>query len=166
MSRRMLVGLSLLLATGSLFALLLTMPSRSTASGVEQVEAQIAPANWYSVTVDSAGRVGTWTSLALDASGFPHISYYDDTNSALKYAHFNGSFSETAWRFGRAESHGGSWQIETADSDLFVGLYTSLALDANDHPHISYYDATNNDLRYAYGTPAYQVFLPIVLRNH
>ena len=43
-------------------------------------------AEWHYETVDSGGRIGTYTSLALDAWEQPHISYYDDINADLKYA--------------------------------------------------------------------------------
>ena len=43
-------------------------------------------AGWLIQTVDSADWVGEYTSLALDSSGFPHISYRDETNGDLKFA--------------------------------------------------------------------------------
>jgi outer membrane protein assembly factor BamB len=50
--------------------------------------------------------------------------------------------------------NGGSWSCETVDSIEQVGRFTSLALDSNNQPHISYYDDTNGDLKYAKWTGA------------
>ncbi len=92
--------------------------------------------NWLPETVDGASsNVGQWTSIKIDTSGYPHISYYDITNSDLKYAY----------------KDAGGWYTETVDgAGANVGQYTSLALDTSNYPRVSYYDATNGDLRYAY----------------
>ena len=89
--------------------------------------------NWTLHTVDSDGDVGASTSLALNATGKPRISYSDQTNGDLKYAAWNGS----------------TWDIQTVDSDGNVGGYTSLALDSDGKPRISYYDWANYDLEVA-----------------
>jgi hypothetical protein len=88
--------------------------------------------------VDSAVNVGSYNnSLALDTSGAPHISYFDDKNDSLKYARLDGT----------------TWLSETVDSigqPPWDSGYTSLELDRADAPHISYYDADNKDLKYAH----------------
>lgn len=83
-----------------------------------------APSAWYVYTVDSADDVGGYSSVALDANGYPHISYLDSTNEALKYARWNGS----------------GWDVQTVDSVDRVGWWGAIALDASDYPHISYQD--------------------------
>src|SRR5574341_1298062 len=86
---------------------------------------------WSIQTADSAGDAGRYTSIALDSSGNPHISYYDATHSRLKYAVWTGS----------------AWSSQTVG--YASNEYTSLALDSLGRPHISYYDASNGNLKYA-----------------
>jgi hypothetical protein len=87
--------------------------------------------------VDSVGDVGKHTSLALDGNRKPHISYFDDTKNALKYAWLSGTtwFSQTVDNIGEPPYDRGR---------------SSLELDQSDVPYVSYYDATNGDLRLAF----------------
>jgi hypothetical protein len=92
--------------------------------------------DWVIETVDSAGDVGKFTSLALEPTYpyAPHISYQDITNYSLKYARLRGS----------------NWFSETVDSP--GGMWTSLALAPTYpfNPGISYHDYDQRwDIRYA-----------------
>ena len=42
--------------------------------------------SWGTTTLDSENTVGQYTSIAVGTSGAVYISYYDNTNTALKYA--------------------------------------------------------------------------------
>jgi hypothetical protein len=92
-----------------------------------------AQLTWHVQTVDSTGSVGSFSSLALDHSFRPNISYYDATNADLKFARWDGT----------------KWIIQAVDSVGDVGRYCFLHLDSTDHPNISYYDATQKALKYA-----------------
>ena len=112
---------------------LLLIGTLMLASDIQQARAAF---RWNITTVDSAGEVGMYTSIALDSGDKPHISYYDGfPNDYLKYAYYDGV----------------KWVNETVDSAGSVGTDTSIALDSGDKPHISYYDHfPNYDLKYAY----------------
>ena len=70
-------------------------------------------------------------SLAYDTSGNPHIAYGGDH---LYYVWYNGT----------------NWISETVDANPQVGQYAALALDNSNRPRISYYDAYNGSLKFAY----------------
>ena len=96
---------------------------------------------WHISIIDSIGYVGEYTSLALDSNDYPHISYFkrDDCKGDLKYAYQDSS----------------GWHNMTVDGNNYsdIGYCSSLALDSNDYPHISYLDWKNHhdgDLKYAY----------------
>ena len=82
---------------------------------------------------DSADNVGTYTSLALDGSGFPVIAYHDLTNGDLKVMHCND-----------VNCAGGGEAITSPDT---AGTFTSIALDAGGRPVVSYHDESNGDLK-------------------
>ena len=92
---------------------------------------------WKLYVVDATDRAGTFNSLALDAEGHPHISYWDYYSGDLKYTGWLGS--------GRV--------MGAVDSEGKVGQSTSLALDSGGYPHISYYDNTNQNLKYKQQNP-------------
>ncbi len=86
-------------------------------------------------TVDWEGNVGWHTSIAIGADDNPVIAYWDWSNGALKVV-----------KCGNASCSTGNIKT-TVDSDGNVGWYTSIAIGGDDLPVISYYDATNKDLK-------------------
>jgi len=44
------------------------------------------------------------------------------------------------------------WYVETVDNTGDAGEYTSIILDSQNQPHISYYGSSSDDLKYAKGT--------------
>ena len=91
---------------------------------------------WHAEVIDtSTYRTGWYTSIAVDAAGNPHISYFAAVD--LKYAYRDDV----------------GWHLETIQTGAYLGGYTSVALDQNGFPHIAYYWQTSHwggNLRYAF----------------
>ncbi len=81
--------------------------------------------------VDSAVNGGQFTSLLLDSSGFPVISYYDISNSSLKLAHCND-----------VNCAGSNETLNTVDNTAQDGVRTDLALDSSGFPVIFYNESS------------------------
>lgn len=88
--------------------------------------------------IDVTGDVGQWTSITTNGEGYAFISYYDATNGNLKVASCNAlicnATNSTVW---------------TVDSGGDVGKYSSVVRSPQGHAYISYYDATNGNLKVA-----------------
>jgi hypothetical protein len=75
---------------------------------------------WFTTQIDKGGN---FCSLALDSKQQPHISYL--ANDGLHYAHWNGS----------------SWDKQLIRIQaVVIGYNTSIALDSDDRPMISFYE--------------------------
>jgi len=100
------------------------------------------------IVLDFAGDVGSYTSVAIGtADGFPIISYYDATNTALKAIHCTTASCATS---------GGGAAGDAISLDVgSVGGYTSVAIGTADgFPIISYTGATNTALKAYHCTTA------------
>jgi len=136
---------------------------------------------------DTTGRVGEFSSLELDANGYPVVAYYDYTNQDLRVMHCNdpncegndesivrldsNNWSYTGWEpsltldangypvvsyrevvpgnvlklihCNDPNCEGNDESITAPDTNGIVGQHSSVTLDANGYPVISYFDSTN-----------------------
>ena len=113
---------------------------------------------WTIYTVDrssdASDDIGRYTSLKFSSDGVPHISYYaildqsDPTETEMvKYATYR--------CVGGNCGDGNAWECQVIISVLGMwstGKYTSLDLDWQDQPFISFFDETFGNLDYAYYT--------------
>ena len=85
--------------------------------------------------------------MALDPNCQIHISYYNMYTGELKYFYH----TQTGFETDIIDSEGDSW-----------AYVSSLALDEDGHPHVSYYDdSAGFSLRYAY--KGHVVYIPFVV---
>jgi hypothetical protein len=90
---------------------------------------QLNDVAWRFDDIDcDSSAVGLYPSMKLDASGVPHVAYYNDNDRALYYAKLNTS----TWQWDKTHIHGGSASA--------IGKYANLQLTANGLPKIAYLD--------------------------
>ncbi len=99
----------------------------------------VAALDWAISSPDPMEYSGMFSSLQLDPSGFPRVSYCT-------------AFGSEDYRVRYAAWDGASWQIETVSSvGTGVSNGTSLVLDNNSSPHISYNSRLyDHGMEYAY----------------
>lgn len=104
-----------------------------------------ASGGWRRYSVGAIAGSGQYSSIAVDHQGRIHISFYADPDES------------TRGRLYYAVGNAGTWDVTLIEEGQFagdqVGEYSAIALDSNDHAHVSYYgygDAVSNfSLRYA-----------------
>ncbi len=131
--------------------------------------------SWVPITIDSAGFVGEYSSIAVDSADNVHISYYNRASDRLKYATNVGTWTTTTV----GSTSGGEYTSIALGSDdslhishinssvvlmytnstvttgnnvdtvITVTGFNSIALDSSNIPHISYYDDSNTRLKHA-----------------
>lgn len=134
--------------------------------------------SWALAKIDTAGNVGRFTSVANSGNNQTRIAYYSDTLKQIKFARQQGSnfilespdpsintgtyaslalrvdvptiayFDSAGGRIRRAVKPA-SWVVDTADNSGTAGGHISLAFNHAGNPVVSYFDATNGDLRLA-----------------
>ncbi|MBD3236197.1 MAG: hypothetical protein GF330_05815 [Candidatus Eisenbacteria bacterium] len=96
------------------FVVVLILSTGSGISAAWEWQTEVGP-------VDS----GRGTSIALDGSGNPRILHTGPWLVGLRYSYFAD----------------GSWHTEVLDPDVTTGDHSSLAIDGDDHLHISFWGA-------------------------
>ena len=94
--------------------------------------------SWNFTLIDTVENIQGNTNLIIDDGQRIHISYHDNANKSLKYATYQDS-----------QDSQDIWDLSIVDSQADVGEYSSIVIDSNDDAHISYFDASTKDLKYA-----------------
>jgi hypothetical protein len=103
---------------------------------------------WITEVISGVHTDG-YLSLMLDVNDVPYIAYHSMPEADLMLTHLTQS----------------GWIHEIVDSTGDVGKFTSLILAADGTIYISYYDATNSDLRLASRVEVFEIFIPCVFKE-
>jgi len=90
---------------------------------------------WSVQIVDTNYTTGEYTSITLDSNDHPHISYY----ATSYWRDPDNAYTSMARKLRYASWDGSSWNRQTLDeTSANTGEWTSIAIDGDDRPHISY----------------------------
>lgn len=89
--------------------------------------------------VQATGGYGQWLSMAIDSNDYPNLSYIDNGQNLL-YAYYDGN----------------EWHAYAVDLGQSPGCYhvcrltstTSIAINSQDEPVITYYDGANGNVKF------------------
>jgi hypothetical protein len=113
------------------------------------------------------GLIGSYTSVAVGSDGTIWVAGYDDADvtNGLLYGDlvvgkYDPSSQQVAWQTvdglpppppagSCPPNPANTWRSGLTDPGPDVGLWTSIQLDVNGNPMVSYYDATNQALKFA-----------------
>ena len=128
--------------TGDAFVAVAVPPAVNQSWETQNTDFSVGTATGSITTiVDSAGNVGTYTSLVIGSDGFARISYVDDTNGDLKFVRC-------------LDAACAAKNISSIDTAGVIGEVTSLVLGSDGFGRISYYHDGNDDLKFARCTNA------------
>lgn len=104
--------------------------------------AQNGALQWSAVNIDTTGNVGQFCCMSILGDGTPAITYFDSSNTTLKFARNS------------AVNGFGTWSLSVVDTvGVVSGAYaSSLSLLTSGTPGISYYNALTQDLKFAYNS--------------
>jgi hypothetical protein len=113
-------------------------PQQFKSNKGDAIYAVLKYGQWSVMAVFDPGHDGWDNRITADAQGRPHISAIDPKEfdgSGLKYYHRDDS---------------GEWVVEKVGTGPITYKYaTSIAIDPDGNPHISYFDQNDNDLALA-----------------
>jgi hypothetical protein len=98
--------------------------------------AVLSGTTWTIYTLSTEELSGEYSSIALDPNDnwYPRVTYYSSVTGTLRYVERTGA---TVWAY------------STIDWAHDQGLFSSLALDSTNKPHVAFFDDTTDLLNYA-----------------
>jgi len=101
---------------------------------------------WSTEILATGLLTGSPFSLTLDSEDRPYICAYNFTEYLNEY----GWFDYIPLSVKCVYFNGSQWNIETVDSQGYIGSGCSITMDSNDRPHMTYIDHSYGDLKYAF----------------